>query len=238
MRRWFRGPTLTPCPFVLSQQLERLPGVKHTFITHTTSTPCTLWCPCPLVGTSAPPVPLHLGRHGGAALWMRTDFRTKADNGNLLPTPLPGLQATRGFRLGTGGQDIKDPYGINLRSAPQPWCGTRAAGPQWWSRQSPLAGSLERSLALTAAQRKAERGSQSGDRQAQELFPTDRTRGAQYRLLHGPSSKAAGTTPCAAVMSSPHATLAVVHRLLSIQQRFFVPPCARRPTSRVGDSPM
>ena len=30
-----------------------------------------------------------------------------------------------------GGQDMKDPYGINLRSAPpNRWCGTRAAGPQ------------------------------------------------------------------------------------------------------------
>ena len=38
---------------------------------------------------------------------------------------------------GCGGQDIKDPYGINLRSAPRPWCGARAAGPQWRSRQSP-----------------------------------------------------------------------------------------------------
>ena len=38
---------------------------------------------------------------------------------------------------GCGGQDIKDPCGINLRSAPGPWCGTRAAGTQWRSRQSP-----------------------------------------------------------------------------------------------------
>ena len=38
---------------------------------------------------------------------------------------------------GCGGQDIKDPYGINLRSDPSPWCGARAAGPQWWSRRLP-----------------------------------------------------------------------------------------------------
>ena len=31
-----------------------------------------------------------------------------------------------------GGQDIKDPYGTKLRSAPRPWC-----GPWWRSRQSP-----------------------------------------------------------------------------------------------------
>ena len=50
---------------------------------------------------------------------------------------------------GCGGQDIKDPYGINLRSDPSPWCGARAAGPQWWSRRLPPAGSLKRSMALT-----------------------------------------------------------------------------------------
>ena len=50
---------------------------------------------------------------------------------------------------GCGGQDIKDPYGINLRSDPSPWCGARAAGPQWCSRRLPHAGSLKRSMALT-----------------------------------------------------------------------------------------
>ena len=38
---------------------------------------------------------------------------------------------------GCGGQDIKDPYSINLRSDPRPWCGTCAAGPQWRLRRSP-----------------------------------------------------------------------------------------------------
>ena len=50
---------------------------------------------------------------------------------------------------GCGGQDIKDPYGINLRSDPSPWCGARAAGPRWRSRRLPPAGLLKRSMALT-----------------------------------------------------------------------------------------
>ena len=38
---------------------------------------------------------------------------------------------------GCGGQDMKDPHGIHLHSAPpNRWCGTRAAGPQQGSRRS------------------------------------------------------------------------------------------------------
>ena len=48
------------------------------------------------------------------------------------------LDPTISLSAGCGGQDIKDPYSINLRSARRPWCGTRAAGPQWRSRRSPL----------------------------------------------------------------------------------------------------
>ena len=44
--------------------------------------------------------------------------------------------------------NVPESYGINLRSAPRPWCGTHAAGPPWRSATTP-AGSLKRSLALT-----------------------------------------------------------------------------------------
>ena len=108
---------------------------------------------------------------------------------------------------GCGGQDIKDPYGIDLRSAPDrgvapsggggdhPVCSALSGGPQQVDSTDhscarlPATGGnhpqhrcqlLRECLCSTGPGGGAQRPewSQHGDCQAQELFPTDRTGGA------------------------------------------------------------